>query len=123
MKHIKTINEYHRTVGFRYSEPKESYNVSLLCKGQEIDEEKINLGLSKVSTLKYNPESIEVNVLEPGTIANLGDVQIEIDAIVSFDVTIYNQNEVNGIVSELGQKLSQFDIEILDFKSKEKFEL
>lgn len=123
MKHLKTINEYHRTVGFRYSEPKESYNVSLLCKGQEIDEEKINLGLSKVSTLKYNPESIEVNVLEPGTIANLGDVQIEIDAIVSFDVTIYNQNEVNGIVSELGQKLSQFDIEILDFKSKEKFEL
>ena len=30
MKHLQTINEYQRTVGFRYSEPKESYNIDIL---------------------------------------------------------------------------------------------
>ena len=32
MRHLQTINEYQRTVGFRYSAPKESYNIDLLLK-------------------------------------------------------------------------------------------
>jgi hypothetical protein len=123
MKYLQTINEYQRTVGFRYSEPKEKYKVSLLCKGQDINEDKINEGLSKVSELTYDSKSIEVNLLDEGMIAELPEIgSVEISAIVSFNVTLYNEKEVNGVVSELGQKLSKFDIEILDFKSKENLE-
>jgi len=120
MKHLKSINEYQRTVGFRYSAPKESYNIDILCKGEDITEDKINLGLSKVSELVYNPESIEVNILEEGTVAELADGAVEIDAVVHFNITVYNEKEIFAIVDELGHKLSSaFNIEILDYKSKE----
>jgi len=120
MKHLKSINEYQRTVGFRYSAPKESYNIDILCKGNDITKDKINLGLSKVSELVYNPESIEVNVLDEGTIAQLADGDVEIDAVVHFSITVYNEKEIFAIVDELGHKLSAaFNIDILDYKSKE----
>jgi len=119
MKHLKNINEYHRTVGFRYSEPREKYKVSLLCLGQEINVDKIKIGLSKVSTLTYDENSIEVNLLDEGSGVNTPQGPIEVDAVVTFNVTLYNDKEVNGVVEELSHKLSQFDIEILDFKSKD----
>jgi hypothetical protein len=120
MKHLQTINEYQRTVGFRYSDPKESYNIDILCKGDDITKDKINLGLSKVSELVYNPESIEVNILEEGTVAELADGAVEIDAFVRFSITVYNEKEIFAIVDELGHKLSAaFNIDILDYKSKE----
>ena len=120
MKHLQTINEYQRTVGFRYSDPKESYNIDILCKGDDITKDKINLGLSKVSELVYNPESIEVNILEEGTVAELADGAVEIDAVVRFSITVYNEKEIFAIVDELGHKLSAaFNIDILDYKSKE----
>ena len=120
MKHLKSINEYQRTVGFRYSAPKESYNIDILCKGEDITVDKIKLGLSKVSELVYNPESIEVNILEEGTVAELSDGAVEIDAIVHFNINVYNDKEIFAIVDELGHKLSAaFNIEVLDYKSKE----
>jgi hypothetical protein len=120
MKHLQSINEYQRTVGFRYSAPKESYNIDILCKGDDITKDKINLGLSKVSELVYNPESIEVKILEEGTVAELADGAVEIDAVVRFSITVYNGKEIFAIVDELGHKLSAaFNIDILDYKSKE----
>lgn len=117
MKHLKSINEYHRTVGFRYSEPKEKYTVSLLCAGQGITKDKINLGLSKVSTLTYDESSIEVHLFDEVTGVNTPDGPVPIDAVVTFNVTVYNDKEIYGIVDELGHKLN--DIEILDYKSKD----
>ena len=120
MKHLQTINEYQRTVGFRYSEPKESYNVALLLKGEDITLDKIVFGLSKVSELVYDVESVKVNILDEGTVVEIEDVEVEIDAIVNFNITVYNEKEILTIVEELGKKLLQsFNIEILDFKSKE----
>jgi hypothetical protein len=120
MKYLQSINEYQRTVGFRYSAPKESYNIDILCKGDDITKDKINLGLSKVSELVYNPESIEVKILEEGTVAELADGAVEIDAVVRFSITVYNEKEIFAIVDELGHKLSAaFNIDILDYKSKE----
>jgi hypothetical protein len=116
MKHLKSINEYHRTVGFRYSEPKEKYLVSLLCSGQDITKDKVNLGLSKVSQLTYDESSIDIKLLDEGTVANSPEGPIEINAIVTFNVTVYNDKEIYGIVDELGHKIS--DIEFLDYKSK-----
>jgi hypothetical protein len=118
MKHLKSINEYNRTVGFRYSEPREKYKITLLCKGEDITEDKIKEGLSKVSTLTYDEESIEVLLLDEDTLFDLPDGPVEVNAVVLFDVTIYNEKEVYGITSELNQNLSKFNIDISDFKIK-----
>ena len=120
MRHLQTINEYQRTVGFRYSAPKESYNIDILLKGEDITKDKIILGLSKVSELVYDVESVKVNILDEGTVAEIEDVEVEIDAIVNFNITVYNEREILTIIEELGKKLlPSFNIEILDFKSKE----
>ena len=119
MKHLKTINEYQRTVGFRYSEPKESYNIDILCKGEDITVDKINLGLSKVHELTYNPDSIVVNLLDESTVVELESGEVEIDAIVHFNITVYNEKEIFTIVEELDKKLSAFGIQLVDYKSKE----
>jgi hypothetical protein len=117
MKYLQSINEYQRTVGFRYSSPKESYNIEILCVGDNITKDKINLGLSKVTELFYDSESIEIENLEEGTFVELEDVSVEIDAIIRFNIDVYNDKEIFAIVQELGQKLSTFNIEIVDFKS------
>jgi len=119
MKHLQTINEYQRTVGFRYSAPKESYNIDVLLKGEDITEDKIVLGLSKVSELVYDLKSVQVNILDEGTVAELEDGPVEIDAIAHFNIAVYNEREILTIVEELDKKLTPFNIEILDFKSKE----
>jgi len=119
MKHLQTINEYQRTVGFRYSAPKESYSIDILLRGNDINEDKINLGLSKVHELVYDVESIEVNVLDEGTVAELEDGPIEIDAVAHFNITVYNEKEILTIVEELDKKLSAFGIQLVDYKSKE----
>lgn len=121
MKYLQSINEYQRTVGFRYSEPKESYNIDILLRGEDITEDKIILGLSKVSELFYDQESVEVNILDEGTVAELEDGAVEIDAVAHFNITVYNEREILTIVEELGRRLTPFNIEILDFKSKENF--
>ncbi len=120
MKYLQTINEYQRTMGFRYSDPKESYNIALLLKGEDITLDKIVFGLSKVSELVHDRESIEVNILDEETIVELENVSVQIDAVVDFNITVYNEREIITIVEELGKKLlPAFNIEILDFKSKE----
>ena len=119
MRHLQTINEYQRTVGFRYSQPKESFNIDILCKGDDITKDKINLGLSKVHELTYNPDSIEVNLLYESTVVELETGEVEIDAIVHFNITVYNEKEIFAIIEELDKKLSAFGIQVVDYKSKE----
>ena len=119
MRHLQTINEYQRTVGFRYSAPKESYNIDILLKGEDITKDKIILGLSKVSELVYDGESVKVNILDEGTVAEIEDVEVEIDAIVHFNITVYNEKEIFAIIEELDKKLSSFGIQVVDYKSKE----
>jgi len=124
MKHLQTINEYKRTIGFRYSEPKETYNIDILVKGDDITVNKIDLGLSRVSELFYDKESIKVNPFDEKKIVDLPSGSVEVDAIVIFNINVYNDKEIHSIINELGEKLlSYFDIEVLDFKSKRKFEI
>ena len=119
MKYLQSINEYQRTVGFRYSQPKESYNIDMLCKGDDITKEKIDLGLSKVHELTYNTESIKINLLDEDTVVELEDGEVQIDAIVQFNITVYTDKEIFAIVEELGKKLSVFGIQVVDYKSRE----
>ena len=47
------------------------------------------------------------------------ETEVEIDAVAHFNITVYNEREILTIIEELGKKLPSFNIEILDFKSKE----
>jgi hypothetical protein len=124
LKKITMFNEYQRTIGFRYSEPKETYNIDILIKGDDITEDKINLGLSKVSELFYDQGSIKINPFDEKTIVNLPSGSVEVDAVVLFNINVYNDKEIPSIIDELREKLlSYFDIEVLDFKSRRKFEV
>ena len=120
MKYIKSIyEEFDRVVGFRYSEPKESYKVSIICVGQEINKDKIERALQNVSNLKFDADSINVTEVDEETIIESPDGPITIDAIIDFDVTIYTPREINGIVEELTELMnSAFDIQLLNFKYK-----
>lgn len=120
MKYIKSIHEeFDRVVGFRYSEPKESYKVSIICVGQEIIKDKIERALQNVSNLKFDADSINVTEVDEETIIESPDGPITIDAIIDFDVTIYTPREINGIVEELTELMnSAFDIQLLNFKYK-----
>ena len=75
-----------------------------------------------MSVLTYDENSVTVTNLDEDTIIESPDGPVHVDAIVSFNITIYNEKEVNGVVEELSHKLKQYNIEILDFKSKESLE-
>lgn len=116
MKHLKSINEYGRTVGFRYSEPKEAYKIICILAGDDITKEKIDKSLSKISELYYDKESIKVDI-QDGEV-EIGDAVVQINAVISFDIKVYTDKEILTIVEELGEKLDMYDIQLIDFKSK-----
>lgn len=120
MKYIKSIHEeFDRVVGFRYSEPKESYKISVLCFGEDINEDKVKRALRNMSDLKFDENSINITEVDEETIIEGPDGPIEIDAIVDFNVTIYTEREIKGIVEELTEIFnSAFDIQLLNFKYK-----
>jgi hypothetical protein len=113
MKHLKSINEYNRTVGFRYSKPTESYTVDLLCLGGDnVTKDNINLGLSEVSNLVFDPEMTLVDNMDQREVEMDGNLVI-IDSVVNFNVTTYNSKEIYGIVKELNKNLSNLGITIV----------
>jgi hypothetical protein len=115
MKHLKSINEYNRTVGFVYSKPTESYTVDILCLGGDnVTKDNINTGLSQVSKLTFNPELTTVNNMEQKQIEMDGNLVI-IDSVVNFNVTVYNSKELYGIVKELNKNLSNLGITIVHY--------
>jgi len=116
MKYLKSINEYGRTVGFRYSEPKEAYKIICILVGNDINEDKIKKCLSKVSELYYDSESVKV--ANQDVEIEIGDSIDQINAIASFDIKVYTDKEILSIVEELGDKLDMYDIQLIDFKSK-----
>ncbi len=123
MKYIKSIHEeFDRVVGFRYSEPKEAYKITVLCMGEEITTDKVEKALGKVSNLKFKPETINVTNNEEETLIETPNGVVSIDAFVNFDIVVYTDREIRGIIEELGDILSSaFDIEILNFKVKKDF--
>ena len=124
MKYIKSIKEhFDRVVGFRYSEPKECYKISMLCVGEEITEDKIRRALNNVTELKYNQDSIVVTDVSDEFSVNQ-DENVKIDAIVEFEIFLYTDREANGVVDQLGKiLLSAFEIEVVQFKFRMKLDI
>ena len=60
MKYIKSINEYSRTVGFRYSKPRESFHAILFFVGK-LDESSFQSILNNIEVVSIpTPNSVSI---------------------------------------------------------------
>jgi hypothetical protein len=84
MKHLKRINEYTRTVGFRYSEPKIELTMSGFFIGDLSNE------LMKQALDEFEIKSKDINISnKPGRI-ELEEGVIEVDGIFTINFFVYN---------------------------------
>jgi hypothetical protein len=112
MKHIKSINEYNRTIGFRYSKPRESFHVTLFFAGK-LDENSIE---SVLNNIDVTYESINIRK------KSVNDVEIaeHIDGVAEFDIFIYNEKELRSIFENILKIFeNEFNVKIVDFITKE----
>lgn len=82
MKHIKGINEYKRTVGFRYSEPFLNYKIGLSIS---------NTGVLKVDDISEFLKSIRVK---------FDNISVFSDGML-IDISVYNKYEIDSIITDL----------------------
>lgn len=108
MRYIKKINEYQRTVGFRYSEPKEKFNIKVYLDG-ELTEEDIEITLGEIDVAFgdiYFEESPDNYIPEEeGTSVN----------VVSFDINVYNEKELERIMEDFSKTIHlDYNVRVLE---------
>ncbi len=99
MKHIKTINEYQRTVGFRYSEPKEKFNIKVYLDG-ELSKEEVELALSEADVVFSDIQFEEV----PDDYHS--DEDLDVVSVASFDLNVYSEKELERIIEDFSKSVS-----------------
>lgn len=113
MKHIKSINEF-RTIGFRYSEPTLGFLISCYYTG-DIKEEDISDVLEKLN-IKFD----SINITDEFGTLEIGQESIEVDGVVSFNMFIYNEKEIEAILDEFGRLMySVFETRTVNYQVKE----
>jgi hypothetical protein len=113
MKHIKSINEF-RTIGFRYSEPTLGFLISCYYSG-DIKEEDISDVLDNLN-IKF--DSIDITD-EFGTLETEHGL-IEVNGVISFNIIIYNEKEIEAILDEFGRLMySVFETRTVNYQVKE----
>ena len=113
MKYIKPINEFNRTIGFRYSEPTIKFNLTLHCVG-ELDEE----SLSKL--LKYTDVPYEnIQISNEENVVETENEEVDSNLKVQFDFLVYNESEIEKIVEEVREGLfREFDVDTVAINIK-----
>lgn len=114
MKYLKSINEiYHRTLGFRYSEPEEKFDIDCFFIG-DLDKET----LQKV--LRYNRiKTGELEISNKKEVVRIGDSSIEIWGKVKFQIYTYDDRELDHILQSIVTLLySDFKIELVNINYK-----
>jgi hypothetical protein len=118
MKYIKSINEYSRTVGFRYSKPRESFHAILFFVGK-LDE---NSFQSVLNNIDVTYESLSVRYEEDIIEVRVGDEikEVVIDGVIEFDLFVYNEKELFSIFENIIKICDvEFNVQISDFNTKE----
>ena len=110
MKYIKALNEFNRTIGFRYSEPDTGYKATLLCQGS----------LSKRDFLRL-AEDLDVKIQKVKITKEEGKVQVEDEEFltntkIEFDFYVYSEAEIEQIGSDIKRGMSrEFGSQVYDF--------
>lgn len=110
MKHLQTINEfYERTIGFRYSEPQEKFKFVSAFSG-EINQSDISNILAH-----YDVKHDNIELLEKSEIVELDGDIIEVNGLLTFDLFVYNEKEIDSIVNSFGKLLiNEFGVELVN---------
>jgi hypothetical protein len=114
MKYLKSINEiYHRTLGFRYSEPGGKFDIHCFFIG-DLDSET----LQKV--LRYNRiKTGELEISNRNEVVRIGDSNIEVSGTVKFQIYTYDDRELDHILQSIVTSLySDFGIELVNINYK-----
>lgn len=111
MKHIKSVNEfYHRTIGFKYSNPTEKYSLILYYIG--------NLSVEQVKEVlednKITYEDIEVNPGQEDVKIDGGNVMV--DGVAYFNLLVYTHKEIDKILNDIERGLYiESNVKVVDF--------
>lgn len=110
MKHLQTINEfYDRTIGFRYSEPKEKFKFISAYAGELTKQD-----LSDILT-HYDVKFENIEIIEKSEVIELEGDMIELNGAIFFDLYVYSEKEIDSIVNGLGKVLiNEFDVELVN---------
>lgn len=114
MRHLMSINEYGRTVGFRYSKPGIKYHGLIHAIG-EIDEDSFSrlmnyLGV-EFDNLNIQVENEKIQISE--------DEEVEINLTLDFNFYVYDEKEVETIADEVKLGLvREFDVILVNFLYK-----
>lgn len=114
MKHLKYINEiYHRTVGFRYSEPVEKFDIHCFFIG-DLEQD----SLQKV--FNYNKiKAGGIEISNNNEMVKIGDVSVQVSGRVKFQIYIYDDRELDHILNSIITLLySDFDVELVNINYK-----
>lgn len=112
MKHIKKLNEYQRTVGFRYSQPKEQFSIKLYLDG-ELTKEQIATSLKEIDVVFNDIEFIDIE--------DEDDVESEVMSVVTFEINIYNEKELEKILEDFSKIINlDYDVRTLEVFAKPK---
>lgn len=90
LKHLKSINEY-RTMGFRYSDPTDKFDIALLYQG-ELDQSILE---EVLKDYRIDFESIEINDKKVETENGISD------GYVVISVLVYTDKEINDVVDTI----------------------
>ena len=115
MKHLKKINEFNRTIGFRYSEPKNKFKATFYCVGNLTEDSLSQL----LSYLDIKHENISIR-LEDGFVTLDDDQEVEFNVVASFDFAVYSEQEMPKIMEDIRFGLMrEFEVDTLHFEIKE----
>jgi hypothetical protein len=92
MKHLQSINEYDRTVGFRYSDPTEKFNIKVYING-ELTEEEIKNTLNETDVIVLGDIRFEDTPDD-----YMSDDEDDEVNVISFDICVYNEKEIERII-------------------------
>lgn len=114
MKYIKPINEFNRTIGFRYSAPKNKFRTNLFCFG-ELSQEDVSKLLEHLDIPYEN-----ITISKDEGFISFEDGDMEYNLQLSFDFFVYSEMEIEKIMEDLRFGLSrEFDVETIQFSIKE----
>lgn len=114
MKYIKLINEFNRTIGFRYSEPTIGYKAILYCVGRISKNSFIQL----LNFLEIKTEKIKITRQE--NTLEIEDLDVKTNLVIEFDFNVYSDQELDKIIEDIRSGLNrEFNVQVFDFLLKE----
>lgn len=113
MKHLQSINEYDRTVGFRYSDPTEKFNIKVYING-ELTEEEIKNTLNETDVIVLG--DIRFEETPDDYMPDDEDDEDDEVNVISFDISVYNEKEIERIMEDFTKIIYlDYGIKALDF--------